>query len=273
MTAESDSARVPQEAADATVIVPPFPRRKKSRTAIVEFLESLLAAILMALFLIIFVVQSFEIPSESMAPTLLTGDYLLVNKFIFGGHGAWYERALPYRDVRRGEVIVFKYPYDDHPYYVKRVIGLPGDHIRIANQAIYVNGFTAPEPHVVHDAAYRDPFGDNFPPAFKFVSQRGLRPEWAAVLMEHVVNGELVVPQGNYFVMGDNRDHSWDSRYWGFVDRGAIIGRPVGIYWSHDSASDGCAVSGGRRGATEFFRAVLHVPRCTRWPRLGHEVH
>jgi len=273
MTAEAGSPQLSDEGANPDPIISPSPRPKKSRTAIVEFLESLLAAVLMAFFLIIFVVQSFEIPSESMAPTLVAGDYLLVNKFIFGGRGAWYERALPYRDVRRGEVIIFKYPYDDHPYYVKRVIGLPGDHIRIADQAVYVNGFTAPETYVVHDAAYRDPFGDNFPPAFKFVSQRGLRPEWAAILMEHVVNGELVVPPGSYFVMGDNRDHSWDSRYWGFVDRGAIIGRPVVIYWSRDSARDGCAVSGGRLGAAESLRAVLRVPRCTRWPRLGREIH
>jgi signal peptidase I len=247
------------------------PPCRQAGAAVLEFLESVLVAILMALFLTTFVIQSFQIPSDSMAPTLLMGDYLLVNKFIFGGHGAWYERALPYREIRRGEVIVFKYPYDDHPYYVKRVIGLPGDRIRIADQAVYVNGFTAPEPYVIHDSGFRDPFGDNFPPAFRFISQRGLRPEWGGVLMNHVANGELVVPQGSYFVMGDNRDHSWDSRYWGFVDRGAIIGRPVVIYWSRDSVSRGCALSGGPLG--DLFRGMLHAPWCTRWHRLLHEVH
>jgi signal peptidase I len=270
MTASDAGRAVSGEAPVANHDVSP-PARHKTGPATLEFLESLLAAILMALFLTTFVAQSFQIPSESMSPTLLTGDYFLVNKFIFGEHGAWYERALPYRQVRRGEVIVFKYPYDDHPYYVKRVIGLPGDRVRIADQTVYVNGFTAPEPYVVHDAAFRDLFDDNFPPAVRFISQRGLRPEWAAVLMDHVVNGELVVPRGSYFVMGDNRDHSWDSRYWGFVDRRAIIGRPVLIYWSRDSASDGCAVSGGR--LDDSFKAVLHVPWCTRWHRLLHEVH
>jgi signal peptidase I len=269
MTASDADGAVSGETPGANHDISP-PARHKTRSAALEFFESLLAAILMALFLTTFVIQSFQIPSESMSPTLLTGDYLLVNKFIFGGHGAWYERALPYRQVRRGEVIVFKYPFDDNPYYVKRVIGLPGDRIRIADQAVYVNGFTAPELYIVHDPGFRDAFGDNFPPAFRFISQRGLRPEWAAVLMNHVANGELVVPQGSYFVMGDNRDHSWDSRYWGFVDRGAIIGRPVVIYWSRDS-NNSCAPSGGRLG--DFFRAALHVPRCTRWPRLLHEVH
>jgi signal peptidase I len=270
MTSDRTRADVSTAAPVAALRVSPPPRHQAG-AAVLEFLESLLAAILMALFLTTFVVQSFQIPSESMAPTLLTGDYLLVNKFIFGGHGAWYERALPYRRARRGEPIVFKYPYDDHPYYVKRVIGLPGDRIRIADQAVYVNGFTAPETYVVHDAGFRDPFGDNFPPTARFTAQRGLRPEWAAVLMNHVDHGELVVPLESYFVMGDNRDHSWDSRYWGFVDRGAIIGRPVVIYWSRDSASGGCALSGGHLG--DLFRTMLHVPWCTRWHRLLHEVH
>ena len=105
-----------------------------------EYLESLLVTIVLALFGTSFVVQSFKIPSQSMEPTLLVGDHLLVNKFIFGGTGVWYEKLLPYRAVRHGDIIVFKYPFDDHPYYVKRVIGVPGDRIRIVDQQVYVNG-------------------------------------------------------------------------------------------------------------------------------------
>jgi signal peptidase I len=107
--------------------------RVRHRTYISEFAESLLVTILIALFGTTFILQAFKIPSESMQPTLLIGDYLLVNKFIFEGHGAWYERFLPYRPIQRGDIIVFKFPFDDHQHYVKRVVGLPGDRVRIVD--------------------------------------------------------------------------------------------------------------------------------------------
>ena len=130
----------------------------------VDFFESLLVTILLALFGTTFIVQAFKIPSQSMEPTLLVGDHLLVNKFIFEGRGAWYEKLLPYRPVHRGDIVVFKFPYDDHVHYVKRVIGVPGDRIRIVNQQVFINGNLLKEPYVVHDPAADDPFGDNFPP-------------------------------------------------------------------------------------------------------------
>src|ERR1700681_1005537 len=113
---------------------------ERPHTSIREYIESLLVTVILALFGTTFVVQAFKIPSQSMEPTLLVGDHLLVNKFIFGGSGAWYESLLPYRAGRRGDIIVFKYPFDDHPYYVKRVIGIPGDRVRIVDQQVYVNG-------------------------------------------------------------------------------------------------------------------------------------
>src|ERR1700732_3482451 len=116
-------------------------QRAESRPATVrEYIESLLVTVILALFGTTFIVQAFKIPSQSMEPTLLVGDHLLVNKFIFEGRGAWYEKFLPYRPIRRGDVIVFKFPYDDHPHYVKRVIGLPGDRLRIINQQVYIDG-------------------------------------------------------------------------------------------------------------------------------------
>ena len=117
------------------------------RSSFAEYAESLLVTILLALFGTTFIVQAFKIPSQSMEPTLLIGDHLLVNKFIFGGHRAWYEKFLPYREIRRGDVIVFKFPFDDHPHYVKRVIGLPGDRVRIINQHVYVNDEPLSEPY------------------------------------------------------------------------------------------------------------------------------
>src|ERR1700689_834231 len=145
-----------------------------------DYVESFLVTILLALFGTTFIVQAFKIPSQSMEPTLLIGDHLLVNKFIFGGNGAWYEKILPYRAIRRGDVIVFKFPFDDHPHYVKRVIGIPGDRVKISDQQVFVNGQELKEPYVVHDpAAPYDPFGDSFPPTSEHFLRRLVRPEWA----------------------------------------------------------------------------------------------
>src|SRR5579863_5067542 len=149
-------------------------------TSLREYIESLLVTIILALFGTTFVVQAFKIPSQSMEPTLLVGDHLLVNKFIFGGRGHWYDAVLPYRPIRRGDVIVFKFPYQDHPHYVKRVIGIPGDAIRIMDQVVYVNGQKLDDPHAYHDStAPYDPFLYNFPPASHDELLSNMQPEWA----------------------------------------------------------------------------------------------
>src|ERR1700683_253127 len=217
--------------AAATTPIPettaPSARAETPQGTFREYAESLLVTILIVLFGTTFIVQTFKIPSASMERTLLVGDYLLVNKFIFEGRGYWYEKLLPYRDVRRGDVIVFKFPYEDHPHYVKRVIGLPGDRLRIDSAKVYINGEQLDEPYVVHDPANVDPFGDDFPPISSTYMSRLTRPEWADDIFNHIVHGELIIPPNEYFAMGDNRDHSLDSRYWGFVRRDAIMGRPV----------------------------------------------
>src|ERR1700720_4821269 len=139
---------------------PPAPtsaHRESSHSSVIEYAESLPVTLLLPLFGTTFIVQAFKIPSQSMEPTLLVGDHLLVNKFIFEGRGAWYEKFLPYRPIRRGDVIVFKFPYDDHPHYVKGVIGLPGDRIRIIDQQVYIDGRQLAEPYVVHDFTGDDP--------------------------------------------------------------------------------------------------------------------
>ena len=259
-------------AADA-LPVPSLEHHQAHRSTIAEYFESFLVTVLLALFGTTFIVQAFKIPSQSMEPTLLVGDHLLVNKFIFEGRGSWYEEILPYRPVHRGDVIVFKFPFDDHPHYVKRVIGLPGDRVRIVHQQVYVNGNALAEPYVVHDPSGQDSFGDDFPPTDPYFIEVGLRPEWAESILQNVHQGELVVPANHYFVMGDNRDRSWDSRYWGFVDHDAIMGRPIIIYWSVQATSgdyNDRGFAGVIRGIGE---TLLHLPSRTRWRRMFRQVH
>src|SRR5579864_2342273 len=201
-TAVSQPVAIPVDVAPATSTA----NHHAAIGALADYVESFLVTILLALFGTTFIVQAFKIPSQSMEPTLLVGDHLLVNKFIFEGSGAWYEKLLPYRAVRHGDIIVFKFPFDDHPHYVKRVIGLPGDRIRIINQRVFVNGAPLAEPYVVHDPSADDAFADNFPPSDPGFARFGLRPEWAQQIMASVRDGELLVPPDHFFVMGDNRD-------------------------------------------------------------------
>lgn len=247
----------------------------RRQTTLAEYLESLLVTVILALFGTSFVVQAFKIPSPSMERTLLVGDHLLVNKFIFGGHGAWYEKILPYRPIERGDIIVFKYPFADHQHFVKRVIALPGDRLKLADQQIYINGKLQTEPYVVHDpAAPYDPLNISFPPTQnQFLLGSSVLPEWSREMRKYIDGEEIVVPPGKYFAMGDNRDRSSDSRYWGFVDRDAIMGRPFLIYWSIEGASPDDAEStflGRLKGVLE---TLGHLPARTRWSRMLRTVH
>jgi signal peptidase I len=246
----------------------------RNSTTISEYLESLLVTVILALFGTSFVVQAFKIPSPSMEKTLMVGDHLLVNKFIFGGTGAWYEKLLPYRPLKRGDIIVFKFPYADHPHFVKRVIGLPGDHLKLVDQDVFINGKQLVEPYVVHDpAAGYDPLNYSFPPPGNPLYSSPVEPEWARDIRKYVQGDELVVPSGRYFAMGDNRDHSLDSRYWGFVDRDAIMGRPFLIYWSVNSTSADYGQSTFAQRLRSVFETLAHLPARTRWSRMLHTVH
>jgi len=247
---------------------------ERAHTSVREYIESLLVTVILALFGTTFVVQAFKIPSQSMEPTLLVGDHLLVNKFIFGGRDSWYEKFLPYRAVRRGDIIVFKFPFQDHPHYVKRVIGVPGDRIKIVDQQVYRNGERLIEPYAYHDAAAPyDPFLYNFPPAGHEELISSMQPEWADQIFKYIQNGEIVVPAGNYFAMGDNRDHSWDSRYWGFVNREAIMGGPVVIYWSIQSSEEEYSERSFGGGLVGILRTLIEIPTRTRWNRMLRTVH
>jgi signal peptidase I len=228
-------------------------------------LQSLLTTIVIAVFVIVFVVQAFQIPSESMENTLLIGDYLLVDKVRYGGAGTW-NYVMPYRSVHRGDIIVFRYPLNPTQHFVKRVVGVPGDRVRLINRQVYVNGRALHENYVLHSSPVHDVFRDEFPRLNLPVP--GLDGAWWLQMKKLVEDGELIVPEGSYFVLGDNRDESSDSRYWGFVPRENIIGRPLLIYWSLRSIDEDMQVASTPGDKLYHFAyAVSHLFRITRWDR------
>lgn len=185
--------------------------KSPSKSVVREYVEAIVIAVLLALFIRTFVVQAFKIPSGSMEPTLLVGDHILVNKFIYGIKIPFTDKTLIHISTpKQGDIVVFAYPRDPSKDFIKRVIGLPGDSVRIVNKHVYVNGKLLNDPYAVH----RD---SQILPAS--VSRRDNMPT-------------LVVPPHKLFVMGDNRDESYDSRFWGFVDMSALKGKAFIIYWS-----------------------------------------
>jgi signal peptidase I len=203
-----------------------------------EYFESIVIAVILALFIRTFVVQAFKIPTGSMEENLLIGDHLLVNKFFFGPTGSAIERAiLPIGAVRRGDVVVFKYPEEPERDFIKRVIGLPGETFEVRAKKVHINGSPLDEPY----AHYLQPGG---PSDFGETTSADLRENY----------GPVLVPPDQYFVMGDNRDNSQDSRYWGFLPRGYIKGKALMIYWSYDT-----------EGGGNFLTR-------TRWGRILHQI-
>lgn len=232
-----------------------------------EYFDSFIVTVILALFGVTFVLQAFKIPSSSMEDTLLIGDHLVVNKFVHGyNRGGWVARLLPYSETHRGQVVVFKFPANPSQHYVKRVIGLPGDRLKIVNRQLYINGQPLDEPYKIHKQPIPDSFRDNFPPeAGSFALQ--MQADWADEILGYQRGDELLVPPGNYFVMGDNRDASADSRYWGFVDRGNIVGRPVLVYWSFNSTADDFRQAGVESRLGRLFYVFTHFFSETRWDR------
>jgi signal peptidase I len=246
-------------------VAPPSeaPPTEKPRGAIAEWTIT----ILLLLFLTTTLVQAFVIPTGSMEDTLLIGDHLLVDKLAYAPAGPVSKAVLPYSDIKRGDIIVFRYPVDISQTFVKRCMGVPGDRIRIINKQVYLNGVKLDEPYKVHKTDYIDSYRDNFP------SEPNVSVDRRAIdmLQNHRVNDEIVVPPNSYFAMGDNRDSSLDSRYWGFVPRENIIGKPLVVYWSYDAPtsdlnSPSISVSHVVDLAENFFTK-------TRWRRSFMLIH
>ena len=234
-----------------------------------EALASLLRTVVVALFLLTFVLQPYLIPSESMEHTLLVGDFLLVNKQVYAPAGGLSRWVLPYRDVARGDIVVFHHPL--HPYLVKRVVGLPGDRLRIEDGRVTVNGHTLDEPYVAFEPAAMNPSRDEFPA--KVYTDPQVDPDWWRQMQSLTEDGELIVPAGKYFVLGDNRNHSDDSRYWGFVPRSQIVARPLVIYFSlsRPSTTDVQQAADDRLGHDREISA--RITGFARWKRIFQVVH
>jgi signal peptidase I len=228
-----------------------------------EYLESLVVTVILALFGTTFLVQAFKIPSSSMEDSLLIGDHLMVDKVSYAPDGIW-GGVLPYQEIERDQIVVFRYPRDPATYFVKRVIGIPGDRLRLEDKEVFRNGAKLDEPYAVHKSENYEAFRDSFP---NFDSGGGF-PDWMIDVPEYIEGGDLVVPEGHYFVMGDNRDLSSDSRYWGFVPRENIVGNPLILYWSFESSSEEYRQSGVANWLGRVVDVVIHFPQKTRWGRM-----
>lgn len=225
--------------------------------------------ILILLFATSTIAQPFVIPTSSMHNTLYTGDHLIVDKLTYSPEGSLSKYLLPYQNVKRGDIIVFRHPTLITVDYVKRVIGVPGDHVKLINKQVFVNGKALNEPYVIHldnFFNYRDnfPLGDpDYAPDPKMAARA------AQMLRENVVNGELVVPPGFYFAMGDNRDNSLDSRYWGLVPRDNITGKPLIVFWSYDAPTEDLK----DYNVHHLIDLGLHFFTKTRWNRTLKLIH
>ncbi len=256
---------------------PSKPEKQKETTP--EFIASIAIVLVTGLFIITFTLQAFTIPSSSMENTLLIGDHVFVDRILLAPATKWIGKLLPYRQPRHGDVFVFISPAQPGLYVVKRIIGLPGDRIHLQDGAVYRNGEALQEPYKVRCSQDQTPcanpqnaYRDNFPnvPVSDF---EDVTPEWRAELPSFIKDGDLVVPPNSVFAMGDNRDVSLDSRYWGFVPFENVIGRPMFIYWSFITPRDEYERQTILDRLQWLGNIIFHFFGQTRWSRMFHVVH
>jgi signal peptidase I len=245
----------------------------KQKETVLEFISSMAVVLVIGLFIITFNLQAFEIPSSSMEDTLLIGDHVFVDRMTYAPQTNAVGPLLPYREIRRGDIVVFLSVTDPGMYIVKRIIGLPGDRIRLRAGVVYRNGQALDEPYMkkacddLGTPCY-SPYRDNFPAVPASSSAVPPTPEWTLFMpLNKNADDELVVPKESYFAMGDNRFASYDSRYWGFIPRENVIGRPMFIYWSFETPRDQYQKQSFRDRAAFIGHVVLHFFDETRWRR------
>jgi signal peptidase I len=245
-----------------------------------EAAASICSVLVVGLFILTFLAQNFVIPSGSMENTLLVGDHLVVDRITLAPESQWMP-LVRYREPRRGDVVVFIKPVPDDvdgkPQYlflVKRLIGVPGDHIHLRDGIVYINGVAQAQPKDGMDIPANPGekvFLDEFP-TIPPAEDASSTEEWAVDAPNHIVNGDLVVPPGKYFMMGDDRHNSLDSRYWGFVPRENIVGRPMFNYWSFKSSEEQLEQTGLGANLAWMGHVALHFFTDTRWGRTFHVV-
>ena len=261
-TIDADQSQIP------TVTAPKAPkgRRRKEVDDWMGGIQWLCSTVVLAVFVITFLAQAFQIPSDSMENTLLVGDYLLVDKVHYGESGMW-NWLMPYSPIHRGDIIVFRYPVHPQQHFVKRVVGVPGDRVHLFRGKVFVNDKALDDSaFAMHKGLQFDSYRDNFPSG-NYISPE-VNSSWWVEMHNVLHNGDIVVPPGNFFVLGDNRDDSLDSRYWGFVPRENITGRPFLIYWSVQQEET--AASDGR--LERLLYTLVHLPEDARWDRTFHLV-
>ena len=263
--AESANGNSVAESPTTPAEPPRTPSKPEWRNSIAEWTVT----ILLLVFGTTTLVQAYVIPTPSMEDTLLVGDHLLVDKLAYAPPGPLSKYLMPYEEPRRGDIIVFRYPLDISTNYIKRVMGVPGDRIHLLNKQVYRNGVALKEPYVYYKNPYPDYYRDNFPGYPNISVNDSVRD----MLQNHVVKGDVVVPPNCYFVMGDNRDNSSDSRYWGFVPRANIIGKPLLVYWSYDTDTQSLAGSSPRTLVRHFGDLAQHFFTKTRWDRTLMLIH
>ena len=230
-------------------------RRTQPRGFVAEWAMTLIVF----LFATTTLVQAYVVPTGSMESTVMIGDHMLVDRLAYSQPGTWESHVLPFRDVERGDIVCFHYPEDVRQTYVKRVIGIPGDRIHMENKQVVRNGQRLVERYTQHIDPMADDYRDNFPQSPRWSTT----PRGRDMLANHVKDGELIVPPGTLFVMGDNRENSADSRYWGLVPRDYVVGKPVFVYWSYDAPT--ADLEGWSVG--HMVDVVTHFFSKTRWNR------
>ncbi len=239
---------------------------EKPRETAPEFLASLAEVLVIVLFIMTFVLQNFEIPSSSMEDTLLIGDHVFVNREQFAPPTHWMGPLMPYREIRRGDIVVFLSPSTQGLFVVKRIMGIPGDRIHLRDGAVYRNGQKLDEPYALHKMGDYNPYRDNFP-AVPPTPIDQVADYWESSLQQYVQGEDLVVPPDSYFGMGDNRDVSYDSRFWGFIPRKNVIGRPLFVYWSFVTPPDQYRLHDAGDRIRFLGHMVVHFFDETRWRR------
>ncbi|HEV2135139.1 MAG TPA: signal peptidase I [Terracidiphilus sp.] len=264
----------------APVATPSGSGQERTEETPFEAIASICSVLAVLLFIQTFIAQNFVIPSGSMEDTLLIGDHLVVDRTNMAAPANWMPLVY-HRAPRRGDVVVFIKPVPDqinggppqYLYLVKRLIGVPGDHIHLQDGTVYINGVAQVQPHAKPTTADNfNEFLDNFP-SLPAATQPGATEEWAVAEPHYISDGNLVVPAGMYFMMGDNRHDSLDSRYWGFVPRANIIGRPLFNYWSFKTPEDEYNETGIGARVKWVAHIVLHFFTDTRWKRTFHVIH